>query len=224
MQLSRDELLSAYQTMKTIRVFEDRVNQEMGSGDIPGAVHLYAGQEASAVGICSLLDSRDQIASTHRGHGHCIAKGCDVPGMMAEIFGKQNGVFLGDSGSNLVGFWVAWIAIYASQSQIYSIEPITILWFVAIPLLDCIGLIFTRTINGISWTTAGRDHIHHKLQDYGFSNELVYSVLILSAGSLSALGIFLNKIFQESNYYSFYAFLILWICFHIIVNKIPKNV
>ena len=57
MQLSRDELLSAYQTMKTIRVFEDRVNQEMGSGDIPGAVHLYAGQEASAVGICSLLDT-----------------------------------------------------------------------------------------------------------------------------------------------------------------------
>ena len=99
MQLSRDELLSAYQTMKTIRVFEDRVNQEMGSGDIPGAVHLYAGQEASAVGICSLLDSRDQIASTHRGHGHCIAKGCDVPGMMAEIFGKQNGLCLGKGGS-----------------------------------------------------------------------------------------------------------------------------
>ena len=79
------------------------------------------------------------------------------------IFGKQNGVFLGDSGSNLVGFWVAWIAIYASQSQIYSIEPITILWFVAIPLLDCIGLIFSRTIKGVGWSKAGRDHIHHKL-------------------------------------------------------------
>ena len=72
------------------------------------------------------------------------------------VFGKQRGVFLGDSGSNLVGFWVAWVAIYASQSQIYSIEPITILWFVAIPLLDCIGLIFSRTINGKSWSTAGR--------------------------------------------------------------------
>ena len=79
------------------------------------------------------------------------------------VFGKQRGVFLGDSGSNLVGFWVAWVAIYASQSQIYNIEPITILWFVAIPLLDCIGLIFSRTINGKSWSTAGRDHIHHKL-------------------------------------------------------------
>ena len=79
------------------------------------------------------------------------------------IFGKKRRVFLGDSGSNLVGFWVAWVAIYASQSQIYNIEPITILWFVAIPLLDCIGLIFSRTINGIGWSTAGRDHIHHKL-------------------------------------------------------------
>ena len=60
------------------------------------------------------------------------------------LFGKKRGVFLGDSGSNLIGFWVAWIAIYASQSKIYNIEPITMLWFVAIPLLDCIGLIYTK--------------------------------------------------------------------------------
>lgn len=99
MQLSREELLTAYQIMKTIRVFEDRVNSEMATGDIPGAVHLYAGQEASAAGICMLLDTRDQIASTHRGHGHCIAKGCDVPQMMAEIFGKENGLCLGKGGS-----------------------------------------------------------------------------------------------------------------------------
>ena len=92
MQLSREHLSTAYQIMKTIRVFEDRVNSEIASGDIPGAVHLYAGQEASAAGICMLLDNRDQIASTHRGHGHCIAKGCDVPQMMAEIFGKENGL------------------------------------------------------------------------------------------------------------------------------------
>ena len=61
------------------------------------------------------------------------------------VFGRKRGVFLGDSGSNLVGFWVAWVAVYASQSEIYIIEPITILWFVAIPLLDCIGLIYSRT-------------------------------------------------------------------------------
>jgi len=99
MQLSRDDLIAAYRTMRTIRVFEDRVNQEMSSGDIPGAVHLYAGQEASAVGICMHLDDEDRIASTHRGHGHCIAKGCDVAGMMAEIFGKETGICGGKGGS-----------------------------------------------------------------------------------------------------------------------------
>ena len=58
------------------------------------------------------------------------------------FLGKKRGVFLGDSGSNLIGFWVAWIAVYASQNQNYFIEPITMLWFISIPLLDCIGLIF----------------------------------------------------------------------------------
>ncbi|MBX3598902.1 MAG: thiamine pyrophosphate-dependent dehydrogenase E1 component subunit alpha [Rhizobiaceae bacterium] len=99
MQLSRDELLNAYRTMRTIRVFEDRVSAEMASGDIPGNTHLYAGQEASAVGVCFNLTSTDSIASTHRGHGHCIAKGCDVDGMMAEIFGKDTGICRGKGGS-----------------------------------------------------------------------------------------------------------------------------
>ena len=64
------------------------------------------------------------------------------------ILGKKRGVFLGDSGSNLIGFWVAWIAVYSSQNQNYYIEPITMLWFIAIPLLDCIGLIFSRIHKG----------------------------------------------------------------------------
>lgn len=99
MQLSRDELLRAYRLMRTIRVFEDRVHQETGTGDIPGSVHLYAGQEASAVGVCLHLTDIDRIASTHRGHGHSIAKGCDVAGMMAEIFGKSTGTCRGKGGS-----------------------------------------------------------------------------------------------------------------------------
>ena len=99
MQLSREDLTTAYSVMRTIRIFEDRVNQEMLTGDIPGAVHLYAGQEASAVGICMHLSNIDWIASTHRGHGHCIAKGCDVDGMMAEIFGRANGICRGKGGS-----------------------------------------------------------------------------------------------------------------------------
>ena len=99
MQLPRDELLHAYRFMRTIRVFEDRVNAEMATGDIPGAVHLYAGQEASAVGVCMHLDDRDHIASTHRGHGHCIAKGCSIDAMMAEIFGRATGTCRGKGGS-----------------------------------------------------------------------------------------------------------------------------
>ena len=99
MQMSREDLLTAYRQMRTIRMFEERVDREMATGDIPGAFHLYAGQEASAVGICMHLDDDDHIASTHRGHGHCIAKGCDVAGMMAEIFGKANGVCRGKGGS-----------------------------------------------------------------------------------------------------------------------------
>ena len=98
-QLPREQLLHAYRVMRTIRVFEDRVNAEMATGDIPGAVHLYAGQEASAVGVCVHLDDSDRIASTHRGHGHCIAKGCDIDGMMAEIFGRATGTCHGKGGS-----------------------------------------------------------------------------------------------------------------------------
>ena len=88
MQLNRDELLRAYRSMSTIRRFEERVQEEFSKGGIPGFVHLYAGEEASAVGMCMHLGDGDYIASTHRGHGHSIAKGCDVTGMMHELFAK----------------------------------------------------------------------------------------------------------------------------------------
>ena len=91
MQLSRDELTQAYRAMRTIREFEERVHVEFATGNIPGFVHLYAGEEASAVGVCMHLTDRDEIACTHRGHGHCIAKGCDIDGMMKEIFGRTDG-------------------------------------------------------------------------------------------------------------------------------------
>ena len=91
---------------------------------------------------------------------------------------------MGDSGSNLIGFWVAWCAIYASQNQIYNVQPITMLWFVAIPFLDCVGLIFSRIKNGKSWTSAGRDHIHHKLIDIGLSHKKAVFIIILSQLSL----------------------------------------
>ena len=97
--LTREALLSAYRTMRTIREFEERVHAEFASGDIPGFVHLYAGEEASAAGVCGNLDDRDTIASTHRGHGHCIARGVDVAEMMAEIYGRKTGSCHGKGGS-----------------------------------------------------------------------------------------------------------------------------
>jgi TPP-dependent pyruvate/acetoin dehydrogenase alpha subunit len=99
LQLSRDELAAAYRRMRTIRTFEDTVHAEFAAGNIPGFVHLYAGEEASGVGVCMHLDDRDAIASTHRGHGHCIAKGCDLRGMMAEIYGREDGLCKGKGGS-----------------------------------------------------------------------------------------------------------------------------
>ncbi len=99
MQLNRDELLKAYRLMRGIRVFEERVHDEFEAGRIPGFVHLYAGQEASAVGVCMHLGDDDYIGSTHRGHGHCIAKGCDIEGMMLELFAKQGGLCDGKGGS-----------------------------------------------------------------------------------------------------------------------------
>ncbi|QTL05612.1 thiamine pyrophosphate-dependent dehydrogenase E1 component subunit alpha [Aquabacter sp. L1I39] len=97
--LSRDELLSAYRTMRTIREFEERLHVEFAKGDIPGFVHLYAGEEACATGIMMHLTDIDRIASTHRGHGHCIAKGVDVHEMMGEIYGKVTGCCRGKGGS-----------------------------------------------------------------------------------------------------------------------------
>ncbi len=97
--LSRDDLLKAYRTMRTIRDFEERLHVEFAKGDIPGFVHLYAGEEATATGIMMHLTDVDRIASTHRGHGHCIAKGVDVHEMMAEIYGKVTGACRGKGGS-----------------------------------------------------------------------------------------------------------------------------
>jgi TPP-dependent pyruvate/acetoin dehydrogenase alpha subunit len=92
-------LLQLYRSMVLIRVFEERFNREMQSGRTSGTAHLYAGEEAVAVGVCAHLTDADQITSTHRGHGHCIAKGIGVRGMMAELFGRSTGVCKGKGGS-----------------------------------------------------------------------------------------------------------------------------
>jgi len=98
-QLDQKLLRQAYLTMRRIREFEERVHLEFASGEIPGFVHLYAGEEASAAGVIMHLGKEDYVASTHRGHGHCIAKGMDLRTMMAEIYGKKPGICGGKGGS-----------------------------------------------------------------------------------------------------------------------------
>src|SRR5574337_1042683 len=97
--LNKEQLLAAYRTMRTIREFEERLHVDFARGDIPGFVHLYAGEEAAGTGIMLHLGDGDRIASTHRGHGHCIAKGVDVVSMMGEIFGRSGGACEGKGGS-----------------------------------------------------------------------------------------------------------------------------
>ena len=99
MQLNREDLLKAYSGMCLIREFDEAVHVEFEAGNLPGFVHLYVGEEASAMGICMHLNDKDTIASTHRGHGHCIAKGCDISEMMKELFGKKDGICGGKGGS-----------------------------------------------------------------------------------------------------------------------------
>src|SRR3954470_8985923 len=98
-ELTTEQVLEAYRVMRTIREFEERLHREFATGEIPGFVHLYAGEEAIAAGVIGHLGPDDYVASTHRGHGHAIAKGCDVKGMMAEIYGKATGICHGKGGS-----------------------------------------------------------------------------------------------------------------------------
>ena len=92
-------LLHLYRRMMRIRVFEEKVQELHKLGRLPGFVHVYLGEEAVAVGACSVLRDTDHITSTHRGHGHCIAKGADVAPMMAELFGRTDGYCRGKGGS-----------------------------------------------------------------------------------------------------------------------------
>jgi TPP-dependent pyruvate/acetoin dehydrogenase alpha subunit len=94
-----DTRLEDFRSMARIRAFEERVSRYFREGKIPGFVHVSIGQEAIAAGVCGALEDRDFITTTHRGHGHCLAKGADPVGMMAELFGREGGTCRGRGGS-----------------------------------------------------------------------------------------------------------------------------
>jgi pyruvate dehydrogenase E1 component alpha subunit len=94
-----EDYLRMYKQMVRIRAFEDNANQLYLSAKMPGLTHMYSGQEAVAVGICEALNDEDRITSTHRGHGHCVAKGADFKAMFCELLGKAEGYCRGKGGS-----------------------------------------------------------------------------------------------------------------------------
>ncbi len=99
LSLKKEQFSEMYRKMLEIRLFEEKVFDLYGQNLVPGTIHLYAGEEAVAVGVCSNLNVDDYITSTHRGHGHCIAKGADLRRTMAEILGKKTGYCKGKGGS-----------------------------------------------------------------------------------------------------------------------------
>ena len=137
-----------------------------------------------------------------------------------KIVGRKRAVFLGDHGSNFIGFIVAWVAIHCSQMETYSINPITILWFIAIPFLDCIGLIIERTINGKGFATSGRDHIHHKLMQ-NFSSEVSLFIILIFSSILGLFALVLQNNFNE--YISFYGFVLFGFLYYLIFYLRYKN-
>jgi pyruvate dehydrogenase E1 component alpha subunit len=143
MAIAKEKLIDMYRMMVRIRTFEERVAKEFAAGNIPGYVHLYAGQEAVAVGACANLRPDDYITSTHRGHGHLIAKGGKTDRMMAELYGKKTGYCKGKGGSmhvadlelgmlganGIVGAGITIAGGVALASQMKATDQVTVCFF-----------------------------------------------------------------------------------------------
>ena len=141
--------------------------------------------------------------------------------------GKKRRVFLGDSGSNMLGFAVAFICIEYSQNINHAsfINPITALWLVAIPLLDCIVVLVSRILKGIMPFRPGRDHLHHRLLDMGFSPKKILSIFVSLSIILASLGYYFEQNFPNKEYISFYSFALLSLFYYLLSKtKLQKNV
>ena len=134
------------------------------------------------------------------------------------ILGNKRTVFLGDNGSNALGFMCAWILVYFSSIDSTNFAPISALWLVAIPFIDAVNVMVSRVLKGVMPLRPGRDHIHHKLMDYGFSSNTIYSWLILLSGFLAFIGLSFNNNIEGSDFYSFYGFFFIWICYYLLTR------
>ena len=141
--------------------------------------------------------------------------------------GKKRRVFLGDSGSNMLGFAVAFICIEYSQNINHSsyINPVTALWLVTIPVVDCIVVMTSRAIKGIMPFRPGRDHLHHRLLDIGIKPKKILLIFILSSVLLALIGFLIELNFQDKEFISFYSFVTLSLFYYLLSKKsIERNV
>tara|TARA_A100001388_G_scaffold96647_1_gene70355 strand:+ start:1465 stop:2853 length:1389 start_codon:yes stop_codon:yes gene_type:complete len=142
-------------------------------------------------------------------------------------FGKKRRVFLGDSGSNMLGFAVAFVCIEYSQNINHSsyINPVTALWLVSIPLVDCIAVMISRAINGIMPFRPGREHLHHRLLNIGIKPKKILFIMVFSSILFSYLGFLIELIYPDKEYISFYAFCSLSLFYYFLSkNSIKANV
>jgi UDP-GlcNAc:undecaprenyl-phosphate GlcNAc-1-phosphate transferase len=137
------------------------------------------------------------------------------------IIGKKRWVFLGDHGSNLLGFLTAMTMIGASQELRYDFSPITALWLIAVPFLDCIGLILKRLLRGVGPFTADRDHLHHKLMDRGYSAKKTLIIILCLSIFASFLGVVIQTLFTDK--ISFYCFIIFSLGFYYYSHVFSKT-
>ncbi len=135
--------------------------------------------------------------------------------------GKKRRVFLGDSGSNMLGFAVAFICIEYSQNVNHTsyINPVTALWLVAIPLIDCVTVLISRILNGIMPFRPGRDHLHHKLLNIGIKPKKILLIFIFVSSFLALIGFSIELNFKNKEYISFYSFLCVAIFYYVISKK-----
>ena len=140
------------------------------------------------------------------------------------ILGDNRTVFLGDNGSNALGFMCAWILVYFSSENNSNFAPVTALWLVAIPFIDAVGVMTSRVLRGVMPHRPGRDHIHHKLLKYGFSPYSIYLILIALSLVFAIIGLIMNNIFLVNHYFSFYAFILACACYYLSTRFIFKNV
>jgi UDP-GlcNAc:undecaprenyl-phosphate GlcNAc-1-phosphate transferase len=193
---------------------------------IINAFNMIDGINGLCAGLALIAIGALQVASGFNvsNYSLVIAMGSIIGFLFYNLgfLGTKRRVFLGDNGSTFLGFLVAWTCINYSQGESSLIMPVTCLWIVAIPLLDCIGVIAHRIIQGILPLDAGRDHIHHKLQAYLGSS---FKTLIFLCGMgvfLASIGIIIEKTTQSSEI-SLLIFLGVAACYYFASNFIDSN-